>query len=166
VIFLDEPTIGLDVVARQKMRDLVRSINQQAATTVFLTSHDTGDIENLCKRVIMINHGDVVVDQPMAQLKRSYLHRKIIRVRLEQSVDTLPTMAGVQVLKHKGAGLKLSLDTDALTIDDLYMCLRQVSPIADITIGDPPLEDIIASIYTTVSSDPTQQEVRDDETSN
>lgn len=163
VIFLDEPTIGLDVVARQKMRELIRSINQQTGATIFLTSHDTGDLENLCKRVIIINHGEMIVDQPMIQLKSSYLHQKIIRVRLEEAVETIPALAGVKVLKHKGSGLKLSLDTGVLTIDDLYMRLRQLSPIADITIGDPPLEDIIAGIYADAPR-PTQ-EVKEDEAS-
>ena len=147
VIFLDEPTIGLDVVARQKMRDLIKSINQETGATVFLTSHDTGDIENLCRRVIMINDGRVVIDQPMNDLKRRFLQEKVIRVRLEQPLVETPIIAGAKVLKHKGAGLKLLLDTSISSIDQLYMALRDLSPIADITIGDPPLEDIIARIY-------------------
>lgn len=147
VIFLDEPTIGLDVVARQKLRELIKSINQQHGTTVFLTSHDTGDIDQLCRRVIMINQGRIVIDQPINELKRSYLQQKVIRVRLERPLDLAPTIAGVRVLKHKGAGLKLQLDTSVKSIDQLYMALRELAPIADITIGDPPLEDIIARIY-------------------
>lgn len=147
VIFLDEPTIGLDVVARQKMRDLIKSINEETDATVFLTSHDAGDIDHLCRRVIMIDGGRVVIDQPLNDLKRRFLQEKVIRVRLEQPLVATPTIAGVKVLKHKGAGLKLLLDTSKSSIDELYMALRQLSPIADITIGDPPLEDIIARIY-------------------
>ncbi len=146
VLFLDEPTIGLDVVARQNMRSLIKEINA-LGITVFLTSHDTGDIENLCRRVIMIDNGAIVIDQSINSLKRNHLAAKIIRVRLEEEVDSLPCIAGAQVLKHKGAGLKISLDTTKLSIDELYMRLRELAPIADITIGDPPLEDIIANIY-------------------
>ncbi|HBK86903.1 MAG TPA: ABC transporter [Firmicutes bacterium] len=146
VLFLDEPTIGLDVVARQNMRNLIREINA-LGVTVFLTSHDTGDIENLCKRVIMIDNGGIVIDQSMNSLKRDHLAAKIIRVRLEAAIDNLPCITGAQVLKHKGAGLKIALDTSKLSIDELYMRLRELAPIADITIGDPPLEDIIANIY-------------------
>jgi ABC-2 type transport system ATP-binding protein len=147
VVFLDEPTIGLDVVARRKMRDLIRSINQVDGVTVFLTSHDTGDIENLCRRVVMINQGEIVIDQPMAKLKYHYLQEKIIDVRLENSIDSAPVIPGARVLKHKGPGVKLALDTNRLSIDELYMALRQLSPIADINISDPPLEEIIARIY-------------------
>jgi len=147
VIFLDEPTIGLDVVARQKMRDLVQSINRETGATVFLTSHDTGDIDQLCRRVIMINHGQAVIDQSMHDLKRRFLQEKVIRVRLEQPLLVAPQIAGAKVQKHKGAGLKILLDTSRLSVDQLYMALRNLSPIADITIGDPPLEDIIARIY-------------------
>lgn len=146
VLFLDEPTIGLDVVARQNMRNLIKEING-LGITVFLTSHDTGDIENLCRRVIMIHNGQVVIDQSINSLKRNHLATKIIRVRLETPIDSPPAIAGAQVLKHKGAGLKISLDTTKLSVDELYMRLRQLAPIADITIGDPPLEDIIANIY-------------------
>ncbi|MGE5560778.1 MAG: ABC transporter ATP-binding protein, partial [Chloroflexota bacterium] len=134
VIFLDEPTIGLDVVARQKMRGLIRTLNRETGVTVFLTSHDTGDIETVCRRVIMINHGSLVVDGPVADLRRNFLHQKTIRVRLERAIDAAPAIAGVRVLKHKGPGLKLLLDTSVLSIDDLYMALRQSAPIADITI--------------------------------
>ena len=146
VLFLDEPTIGLDVVARQNMRNLIKEING-LGITVFLTSHDTGDIENLCRRVIMIDNGNIVIDQSINSLKRDHLAAKIIRVRLEAPVEGLPPIDGAQLLKHKGAGLKIALDTTKLSVDELYMRLRQLAPIADITIGDPPLEDIIANIY-------------------
>lgn len=147
ILFLDEPTIGLDVVARQKMRDLIRQLNEETGVTVFLTSHDTGDIENVCRRAIMINQGDVVIDEPVTTLRREYLQQKIIRVRLAEPVAAVPAIPGVQVKKHKGAGLKLALDTTVSSVDELYMALRQLSPIADITIDDPSLEEIIAQIY-------------------
>ena len=145
VLFLDEPTIGLDVVARQNMRSLIKEVNS-LGVTVFLTSHDTGDIENLCQRVIMIDNGQIVIDQSINSLKREHLAGKIIRIRLEQAIDQ-PPASREQVLKHKGAGLKIALDTALLSVDDLYMHLRQLAPIADITIDDPPLEDIIANMY-------------------
>jgi ABC-2 type transport system ATP-binding protein len=163
VVFLDEPTIGLDVVARKKMRELIRNLNKDTGVTVFLTSHDTGDIEDLCRRVIMINNGELVIDQPVATLRREYLHQKTIRVRMEQPVDADPVIEGVKVLKHKGAGLKLSLDTSVMSIDDLYMALRQIAPIADITIDDPALEEIIASIYGGSGKTPPPAEVTPDE---
>lgn len=163
VIFLDEPTIGLDVVARQKMRDLIRTLNRETGVTVFLTSHDTGDIETVCRRVIMINHGTLVVDGSVSELRRDFLHQKTIRVRLERALDGPPVLKGVKVLKHKGPGLKLLLDTDVMSVDDLYMALRQFAPIADITIGDPPLEEIIAQIYGQTGAAPPAEVTSDEQ---
>ncbi|MEZ4560595.1 MAG: ATP-binding cassette domain-containing protein [Caldilineaceae bacterium] len=81
IIFLDEPTIGLDVVAKQQIRDAIRTLNEQDGTTIFLTSHDAGDIESLCKRVIVINHGGIIFDGRTSALKRRYLRRKVLDVR-------------------------------------------------------------------------------------
>src|SRR5258707_5543551 len=81
VLFLDEPTIGLDVIARQELRDLIREWNQQEGVTVFLTSHDAGDIERVVKRVIVINHGCVVFDDKVSTMRRRYLGSKILSVR-------------------------------------------------------------------------------------
>lgn len=146
VLFLDEPTIGLDVVARQNMRALIKEINS-AGITVFLTSHDTGDIENLCQRIIMIDRGQILIDQSINSLKRHHLSGKVVRVRLEEAVARPAPRQGMQILKHKGAGLKIGLDTARMSIDELYMRLRDLAPIADITIEEPPLEEIIAGIY-------------------
>jgi len=79
VLFLDEPTIGLDVIARQQIRDLIRAMNREEGTTIFLTSHDVGDIEQLCRRVIIINHGQLIMDDSLNTLRREYMPHKIVR---------------------------------------------------------------------------------------
>ncbi|MCA9931114.1 MAG: ATP-binding cassette domain-containing protein, partial [Anaerolineales bacterium] len=86
VIFLDEPTIGLDVVAKQQIRDTIRTLNEVEGTTIYLTSHDAGDIESLCKRVIIINHGRIIYDDRTSTLKRQYLRRKQIDVRFGEAL--------------------------------------------------------------------------------
>ncbi|HSJ52361.1 MAG TPA: ATP-binding cassette domain-containing protein, partial [Anaerolineae bacterium] len=82
ILFLDEPTIGLDVVVKQRIRDLILELNQQERVTVFLTSHDAGDVEALCKRAMVINHGQVIFDGRVSTLKRDYLHVKTISLKL------------------------------------------------------------------------------------
>ena len=82
ILFLDEPTIGLDVVAKQHIRQHIREVNEREGTTVFLTSHDAGDVEHLCRRVIMINHGTVVFDNSVTALKRQFLRSKRIELKL------------------------------------------------------------------------------------
>src|SRR5262249_50284994 len=80
-VFLDEPTIGLDVIARQELRDLIREWNQNEGITVFLTSHDAGDIERVARRVIVINHGRIVFDDKVSAMRRKYLGSKILSVK-------------------------------------------------------------------------------------
>ena len=81
VVFLDEPTIGLDVVARQELRDLIREWNRERGVTVFLTSHDAGDVERVARRVVVINHGRVVLDDKVSAMRRAYLGAKVLSVR-------------------------------------------------------------------------------------
>lgn len=146
VIFLDEPTIGLDVVAKRKIRELIALINREEGVTVFLTSHDTGDIESLCKRVMVINHGEVILDASPQVLRREFLQSKTVGVRLEEEIDNF-AHPGVAILKHKGAGLKLRIDTTVTSVDDVYAALREHSRLADIYIADPSLDEVIEEIY-------------------
>src|SRR3989344_1471702 len=78
IILLDEPTIGLDVVAKKSLRDLLLEINQKEETTIFLTSHDVGDIESLCNRTIIINHGTIIKDLPTDELAKTFVYEKYI----------------------------------------------------------------------------------------
>src|SRR5438045_4172053 len=81
VLFLDEPTIGLDVVARQELRDLIREWNREEGMTVFLTSHDAGDVERVARRVIVINHGRIVLDDKVSGMRRHYIGSKVLSVK-------------------------------------------------------------------------------------
>jgi len=148
VLFLDEPTIGLDVVSKQRIRDLIRQLNRDEQVTVFLTSHDAGDIEQLCKRVIVINHGTMILNTSVSTLRRRFLQHKIVDLRLQ---DPLPPaglqLPGTTVLKTSTYGAKLQVDTTHTGIDQVIGHLVSQYQVADITIEDPPLEQIIAAIY-------------------
>jgi ABC-2 type transport system ATP-binding protein len=146
VLFLDEPTIGLDVVAKQEIRSFIRELNRQDGVTVLLTSHDAGDIEHLCKRVVIINHGMTVLDDRVSALRRRYIRRKLVSFRLLEPVGALPALDGVEVLTARGFGAKIEVDTERKPIAEVMAALGDL-PIADITIEDPPLEEIIAAIY-------------------
>ncbi len=89
VVFLDEPTIGLDVIAKQRIRELISLLNTEEGMTVFLTSHDAGDIEQVCRRAVVINHGEIILDTPVAKLKRDYLKAKTVDLLLEEPAETL-----------------------------------------------------------------------------
>ena len=81
LLFLDEPTIGLDVVVKQAIRELILRRNRERGTTVFLTSHDPADIEQLCQRAVVIDHGTVVLDSPVDKLRSDYLGKKLVEVQ-------------------------------------------------------------------------------------
>lgn len=171
VIFLDEPTIGLDVIAKQRVRELIGQLQAEEGVTVFLTSHDAGDIEQVCRRAIVINHGEIILDAPVAKLKRDYLKVKTVDLLLEEPAQTLLAIdsesgrrrlsvrlpasiheemqdtEGVQVLKAKGHGLKLAIDTARTPLEPVIAAVMQHCHILDMTISDPPMEEIIAAIY-------------------
>lgn len=147
VIFLDEPTIGLDVVAKQQIREAIRLFNSEDETTIFLTSHDAGDIETLCERVIIINHGQIIFDDRTSVLKRQYLTRKVIDVRFGESLDQPFAFAGVDTVKQGEYGLKLEFDSQAVAVGEVIQRVMATKPCNDINISDPPLEEVIRAIY-------------------
>lgn len=146
VLFLDEPTIGLDVIARQELRELVRNWNRDEGITVFLTSHDAGDIESVAKRVIIINHGRVVLDDRVSNVKRNYLDSKVISVKFREEPSNID-MEGVETLKSSYHSVKLAVDTSLVSIEAVISQVLKAAPVADITIENPSLESIIAHIY-------------------
>lgn len=146
VVFLDEPTIGLDVIVKQKIRELILEMNREEGTTLFLTSHDAGDIEQLCKRAIVINHGEIILDERVSRMKREYLTYKTVELRLRETC-ALPPLPGVRVLKQTEHGLKLNVDTSVIGIEEVLGQLVACCKIGDVTIEDPPMEEIITKIY-------------------
>jgi ABC-2 type transport system ATP-binding protein len=146
VLFLDEPTIGLDVIARQELRDLIREWNREQGVTVFLTSHDAGDIERVVKRVVVINHGRVVLDDKVATMRRQYLGSKVLSVKFHAPPAPVE-LPGVTILKASEYALKLEVDTRVTPIERVMAEVMRAAPVADIAIEDPPLEEVIAHIY-------------------
>ena len=146
IIFLDEPTIGLDVVVKQRIRELIITLNRDEGVTIFLTSHDAGDIEQLCRRAMVIDHGVVIMDQSVKKLKYDYLNKKIISVRYIDGMD-LPKIEGVEVVKSAANAAKLAVDTRSTNIGVIMQAVSAAGTIADITISDPPMEEIIAEIF-------------------
>lgn len=145
ILFLDEPTIGLDPVVKENIRSLIKRMNKEYKTTVFLTSHDVGDIEKLCSRVVIINNGQVVLDDSMENLKYHYLNKKIVEAKMREKVN-LADEDGITILKDKGYNLKIEVDTEKRSVADALKLLNPDN-IIDINISNIPLEDIISSIY-------------------
>ena len=145
ILFLDEPTIGLDPVVKENIRKLIKKMNKEYNTTIFLTSHDVLDIEKLCKRVIIVNNGKIVMDDTMNNLKYHYLNKKIVEVKSKEKID-FNDEDGITILKEKETNLKLEIDTRKKNLSDV---LKLIDPdnIVDINISNTPLEEIISEIY-------------------
>jgi ABC-2 type transport system ATP-binding protein len=147
ILFLDEPTIGLDVVAKQHIRQHIRELNEREGTTVFLTSHDAGDVEQLCRRVIVINHGRVVFDDSVAALRQRYLGTKRIELKLLAGLGQVQ-VPGARVVHQDDYELVAEVDTRVQPIEATVAALIHGARVADIRIEDPPLEEIIRLMYT------------------
>ncbi|MDE7478628.1 MAG: ATP-binding cassette domain-containing protein, partial [Lachnospiraceae bacterium] len=145
VLFLDEPTIGLDPVVKENIRMLIKQMNREFHTTIFLTSHDIGDIEKLCKRIVIVNSGQIVMDDSMEHLKYHYLNKKIVEVKLQEETE-LPLMEGITILKRKGSHVKFEVDTSVMKINDALHSIN-AEHVEDINISNIPLENIIMEIY-------------------
>jgi ABC-2 type transport system ATP-binding protein len=155
IVFLDEPTIGLDVVAKQELREYLLRLNEGDGkgrkTTVFLTSHDVGDVEKVCRRAIIIHHGQIVVDKSVKDLRHQSLGKKIVSAKFERAPAF--SMEGTTVTKATPNALRVEVDTRAVPVAAVARRLFELSEPIDLTIEDVPLEEIIADIYRTRSAE-------------
>ncbi len=151
ILFLDEPTIGLDVAAKAAIRELLQRQSEQDGATLLLTSHDTGDIERVCQRVIVIHGGRVVSDGSIAQLRRSYLGSKRVRLWSErkQLVFALPGVRLVSELPHQ---CELEVSTSQTAVGEVIEAALRQGTLRDITIEDAPLDEVIHSFYREVQA--------------
>src|SRR4051794_5386545 len=118
ILFLDEPTIGLDLLAKQRFRELLVTLNHASGTTVFLTSHDVADIEHVAERVIVISSGTVIYDDSVSVMRRTLLSTKLVDVGLERPAPRLE-LDGVTVLAQTDSSARLSVDTDRISIREV-----------------------------------------------
>jgi len=146
VLFLDEPTIGLDLIAKQRFREMVVRLNEEHGTTVFLTSHDVADIEHVADRVVVINHGTIIYDDQVGRMRRSLLQTKLLEVRFEAAPGPL-ALDGVHVTRESDTVYGLVVDTRRLSVREVLDELLDNHAIADISVVDPPLEQVISEIY-------------------
>ncbi len=152
ILFLDEPTIGLDVTAKAVIRDLVREQSEQHGSTVLLTSHDTGDMERVCERVIVIHHGRLLLDEPVERLRREYIQRKLLTLRTAEERVTIE-LPGVRVVRQSPHLTELEVDVARTPVERVVEAALRASRLHDLTVEDPPMEEIIQAIYADAERD-------------
>ena len=151
VIFFDEPTIGLDIVVKKKVRKMIRTLNEKYGTTIFITSHDISDIERLCSRVILINHGKIMLDSSMEDIKHGFLNKKKITVTFDEHVEkheVLKAFEGKEVLVEVGEKTTVEYDETKVSTGNVVEKLMSVGSAKDLNITNTSLENIIYDIYT------------------
>ncbi len=143
LLFLDEPTIGLDVVAKQRVRDFLVEINRERGVTVLLTTHDLGDIERLCRRLLVIDHGSLIWDGQIDELRQRYGGERTLIVDLEEPAPPLE-IEGARVEKVDGPRQWLRFRGPAA---DLTARVAAASRLVDLQITEPDIEEIVRRIY-------------------
>ena len=157
-LFLDEPTIGLDVTAKATIRELLHRRSTEDGTTLLLTSHDTGDIEQVCDRVIIIHRGRILLDAPVGELKRRYLRsRRVTLVTASEHVE-LPATAGARLVSAAPHRTTVEIDAAEAAIGALVDTVLRQTTLRDLVIDDPPMDEIIRSIYQTADHDEGESE--------
>jgi ABC-2 type transport system ATP-binding protein len=146
IIFLDEPTIGLDIVAKEKIRNFIKKINIERGTTVILTTHDIDDVEELCHRIIIIDKGIHVYEGSIESLKKKFISYKDLTLEFERKVGRI-NLKDCEVIMHKDFKVKLRVDTTKAKTTTILKKLIDKYPIIDINVDDESVESIIKKIY-------------------
>ena len=149
VLFLDEPTIGLDVLSKQAVRAFLSALGAAGDTTIVLTTHDLADIQRLCRRLVVIDHGRVVHDGSLESLHARYGSRRRLVVDLDEPLATPVALAGVTVESVQADGRRITYALDGTaTTGELVRRLAEVAALRDITVLEPDIEDVVARLYT------------------
>jgi len=151
LLFLDEPTIGLDVVAKDHVRHFLRAINREFHTTILLTTHDLDDIEELCRRIMIIDRGRVLYDGPLAHLKQKLLRTKQIKFALKdrEQISYVGAFSrdGLELEQVDELTFRIRFDRIRIATADLIRQILSTVEVRDLLIEDEPIEEIIKRIY-------------------
>jgi len=146
ILFLDEPTIGLDIVVKEKVRQAILDVNKKLGTTIFLTSHDLGDVEKVCNRIIIIDKGMIIKDENIEELKKEYLSEKFITITYEENIENVKFENNI--ISKKDNKVVLKIDTELMSVSKILEEFLKYGNVVDIEAESIPLEEVIYDIYT------------------
>ncbi len=145
LLVLDEPTIGLDVVAKERIRQFIRTLNRERGVTVILTTHDLGDVEKLCERVIMIDHGRLVFDGALADLRSRFGGGRVLVVDFEVAPAAI-SLPGCQLIRQEANRAWLAVGREGNMAEIVPALFRQYA-VHDLAIQEPEIEEVVRQIY-------------------
>lgn len=147
ILFLDEPTIGLDAVSKVIVRDFIKKINKERKVTVILTTHDMADIESLTDRLIVIGHGHKLYDGSVRELKEKYSNEKIVEI-IYENMKKIPKIDNTEIISNGNGIIRIKIDTKKLTVSDITYKYSEVCEIKDINVIVSSIDEIIYKLYT------------------
>jgi ABC-2 type transport system ATP-binding protein len=149
LLVLDEPTIGLDLVSKERLRAFLAELNTTGRVTLLLTTHDLPDVERLCRRLVVVDRGRVLVDGPLAELRRRFGVRRELVVDLESPAPPLVGLAGVESVTVQAEGLRqhLVFSTERTTAAALIAAVVARVAVRDLAVAEPAIEDVVRQLY-------------------
>ncbi|MFB6182544.1 MAG: ATP-binding cassette domain-containing protein [Candidatus Nanohaloarchaea archaeon] len=145
IVYLDEPTIGLDVAVKEKIRDFIRKMNQEEDTTVMLTTHDIDDIEDLCERIVVLDEGKKIYDGQLNELVNQFSSRRVILDLMEEEIEL--DLPGIQSISEENGETEIIFDREKLSASDLMEHLLSNYDVNDFQIREPDIETVVKKIY-------------------
>lgn len=148
ILFLDEPTIGLDVLVKQRIREAIKAMNARYNTTVILTTHDMQDIEDLCSRIVLIEKGVIIYDGPLAEIKHRFgdLRTLTVNPKVEYTVDELNTFDGKLTYEQQDSNLLLKFNAEELAMEQVIEYVFHTLKSSDLKVAEITIEDVVRSI--------------------
>jgi ABC-2 type transport system ATP-binding protein len=146
ILFLDEPTIGLDVVAKERIRRFIQAINRERGTTIILTTHDLSDVEKLCERVMIIDHGRLLFDGQLETLRDQFGGKRELVVDFAEDYADV-SVAGAEVIEQTGSRVTYAFDRKSQPASELIGRLSTRYRISDLAVREPEIEATIRRIY-------------------
>ena len=146
ILFLDEPTIGLDAVSKVVVRDFIKKINKEKKVTVILTTHDMADIESLAKRIIIIGNGKKLYDGDINTIKKEYSNARIVEIYYDK-LDSIPKIHDSEIVSNENGIIRVKIDSKKISVSDVTMEYAKVCEIKDINVISETIDNIIYKLY-------------------
>lgn len=146
ILYLDEPTVGLDIFAKERIREFIEEINRSKGTTVILTTHDFQDVERLCQRIVMVDQGRVIYDGSISTLKERSTKRQTLAIQLQEEEASVE-IAGANIIRREGTRLWLEYDPHMIAVGTLITEICQRYAVINVSVAEIELEAIIREIY-------------------